>query len=95
MHDIILMITGAGAMLVGFIGGRVHRPKRALKPPKPVCGCRHSLGLHDEGTGECHGTTPGDYYKNGKWLANRRPCTCRRYDGPQPLPEFFAPEISS
>jgi hypothetical protein len=21
------------------------------------------------------------------------PCDCRRYDGPEPLPDFYAPEI--
>ena len=96
MHDIILIFSGAGATLVGIVIGRIQRPKRTSNS-KPMCGCGHALALHDVDSRKCHGTITRPHYwasgsRNGREHVD---CNCRQYDGPQPLPEFFAPEIAS
>jgi hypothetical protein len=48
-----------------------------------VCGCEHDLAFHNRDTGVCHHKAHGEQ------------CSCQQYTGPQPLPEFFAPEIVS
>lgn len=84
------------------------RPK-IPKPVRAICGCDHHYSMHDPKTGECHATErelvarsgpikDDDYgdriigYKNEQW--ENRQCPCRRYAGPEPLPEYYAPEIS-
>lgn len=85
---------------LGFIAGRNRRPRR-IKPVRPVCGCEHELAYHDPASGQCHKLVKG---KEIKWDDEdpryargweRVQCQCRRYTGPQPLPEYYAPEITS
>jgi hypothetical protein len=99
------MIAGALIALGAFLAGqwlpRPHRRRGQPKPPKPVapvCGCSHHYSYHDPKTGECHGTVavPVKWSQYGDERAWRNePCGCRVYTGPQPLPEFYAQEISS
>lgn len=96
------MIEGALILLVGIGIGRIirfrARPK-AYKPKviKPICGCQHHFALHDPKTGECHGGF--DAYGEAvnyqsKTHIDGTPCACKVYAGPQPLPEYYAPEIA-
>lgn len=92
---ILGMITGAGLFGSGWLAGRLGR--RRLRSPVPECGCGHHYSYHDPETGQCHGTDRKTKYSSiGADLGYHEiPCTCRRYSGPQPLPEYFAPEIAA
>lgn len=90
MFDPFTLLAGAGIFIVGVVAGRIRR--KSPSPPKPICGCSHSLAEHDPETKTCHGTFKGDYHVNGQWVSARRPCTCRQYVGPQPLEQLFAPQ---
>ena len=89
-----------GVLLGRFLPNRRKGPKPA-KPVKPVCGCGHHHSYHDPKTAECHGMMDGkaiefdDYASRSPVAWEQVPCTCRQYSGPQPVPEFYAPEISS
>lgn len=97
------MIEGALILLAGIAIGRVIRLRarpRAYKPKvvQPICGCKHHYSMHDPKTGICSGGFDewGDavnYQRVGK--KDGTPCTCKVYSGPQPLPEYYAPEIAS
>jgi hypothetical protein len=83
MPDLSLL-EGAGILLSGMLAGRFWPARRkGPRPPKPVCGCRHHASYHEAGTGPCHFN---EHYAGY--------CRCRQYTGPQPLPEFYAPEIT-
>jgi hypothetical protein len=101
--NILDVLGGAGAGIMIFeLGQWLPRPpslrrRRAPAAPKPVCGCDHHYSLHDPETARCHGTVKSTsaYNHIGVWVGHKDlPCTCRRYSGPVPLPEYFAPEIS-
>ena len=93
----MVLLEGAGIALCFFLLGRFLPGRRkAPGPPKPVCGCRHHHSFHDPSTGECHGLVdkPTRYTVAGipvAWAEVQ--CACRRYSGPVPLPEVYAPEI--
>jgi hypothetical protein len=96
------MLEGAVIAVAAFAAGQwLPRPSRRRatpKPPKPFCGCGHHHSFHDPAAGQCHATvevaTHWDSYGNErKWRQD--PCTCKQYSGPVPLPEFYAPEITS
>lgn len=89
-----------GVLLGRFLPNRRKGPKP--KPdPKPVCGCKHHHSYHDPQTGQCHGTMRGkaikfnDYASRDPVAWEQVPCTCRQYSGPQPMPEFYAPELTA
>ena len=88
------MVTGAVVAVGAFLAGqwlpRPHRRRRVghPKPVQPICGCEHHFSYHDPETGACH--SRGVYLGNGQYDS----CGCRRYSGPEPLPEYFAPEIT-
>ena len=97
MPDITLL-TGAGVFLAGMVTGRAWPSRRRKpKPVKPVCGCDHHHSFHDPATGQCgYGTRHLDAYDerdNPVYSFTR--CPCRKYSGPEPLPELYAPEISA
>jgi hypothetical protein len=88
------MLEGALILLAGFVVGRfLPGRRRTPKPapsPKPLCGCGHHRSYHSEGhkctfNVERYSTARGTY---------RDTCSCSEYVGPQPLPEYYAPEIS-
>lgn len=85
-------VIAVGAFLAGQWLPRPHRRGvKAPKPVQPICGCEHNISYHDPKTGECHGMmkVPSSMSRD----SYHKPCTCRQYTGPQPLPEFYAPEL--
>jgi hypothetical protein len=89
------MLEGAGILAAGIAAGRLwlrlaRRPS-APAPHQPVCGCGHHRSFHDPEAGRCHSTMKvrSTFAQDG-WIQD---CTCRAYTGPEPLPEFYAPEI--
>ena len=93
------MIEGAAILLAGMaLGHWLSRRILDLRlrglnklPPKPACSCGHAVSFHDPETKRCHGKVhEKDYAGFWNWVQ----CTCRRYDGPEPLPEFYAPELN-
>lgn len=56
------------------------------RSPQPICGCGHHRSFHTE-NGECHHWTP-----QGRVV--ERMCGCQKYIGPEPLPQYYAPEIT-
>ncbi len=104
------MLAGAAIFLLGAIFGRYWPARRkGAKPIQPVCGCKHHYSLHDPKTNECHGSATTaripvrdekgrpvkDAYGYVVFTAEAGRCACRRYSGPEPLPEYFAPEVTS
>ena len=89
------------AVIIGVLLGRFlpNRRKGPKPPPEPVCGCGHHHGFHDPATGECHSLTRGEPVKYNTYqepMAYAQvQCPCRTYSGPIPLPEYFAPEVTS
>ena len=89
------------AVIIGVLLGRFlpNRRKGPKPPPEPVCGCGHHHSYHDPATGECHGQTKGDPIKfdiGGYATAYKQvQCSCKQYSGAVPLPEFYAPEVTS
>lgn len=68
-----------GLALVGGVGiGRAMRPKPP-EPIRPICSCRHGYGTHTHG-GHCAGKF--ERHRNYKDVVD--PCSCQRYDGPDP-----------
>lgn len=89
------MIEGAlialGGTVLGFLLGRFRRgPKAAPKPARPICGCKHHVSYHDGSRG-CHAQVRLKGIDG--WLGDTEVCECRKYTGPEPLPEYYAPEI--
>jgi hypothetical protein len=85
------VIEGALVFLAGLVGGwlagRLNlKRRRTYRHPDPICGCKHHFSQHDR-TGKCYAPT--------NWGANWHQCTCQVYTGPQPLPEFFSPEVGT
>lgn len=95
------MLTGAAIAAVSFLVGlpvgvalTVARVRRRTPDgqPRPICGCTHSKGEHEDTTGPCLSEVARPYYhdngdRNGhQWV----PCSCARYVGPEPLTELYA-----
>ncbi len=53
---------------------------------KPVCGCGHHFAFHDLKTGRCN-----EYIETIRTSLTQ--CRCQHYSGPEPLPEYFVPEL--
>ncbi|MET9019178.1 hypothetical protein ABZV93_04260 [Actinopolymorpha sp. NPDC004070] len=93
------LIIGAVILLVGILIGRYlpgpGRPRRhALEEAKPLCGCGHSPSFHEE-KGRCHGLNEVARWEGGRWAGIESvSCSCQKYTGPEPLPAFYAPEIT-
>lgn len=93
------MIEGAAILLAGIVVGWWGRRLAERQPPSgapksgPLCSCGDPPSLHDPKTKQCHAEHLVSWNHYG--AKELRPCPCRRYDGPEPLPEFYAPEIGS
>jgi len=84
-----LELIGAALFAAGMAAGRWWPARRKgpkpLKPVKPLCGCGHHRSYHTDG-GKCHDRV---------YLGSRYDdCNCQKYTGPEPLPEYYAPEIT-
>lgn len=95
MGEIIGAVISVLSLSAGYSLGRLRRKTYQPKQIKLKCGCGHELAYHDKDTSKCHGTNYGDHYNGkGDWISNRRPCTCRQYDGPVPYDTYVAREIA-
>ncbi len=109
MTGVLELLTGGGLVVLGTLLGRfLPARKRASKPVRPICGCKHHFSMHDSETGQCHGLIDGggtavrdakdnpvlDAYGYVQKTYEKVQCGCRRYSGPEPLPELFAAEIT-
>lgn len=96
MHIVDELVGGLIA-LVGFGAGFLTRASvvknsGAATPgtrKSAECGCGHTIGFHTDKTGECHGVI-----KRASVTDSDR-CSCQRYDGPTPLPEYFIADIGN
>ncbi len=91
------LVALAGVLLGRFLPNRRKGPKPP-KPVEPICGCEHHHAHHDPATGKCHAgvEVPSKYNQYGVVIAwTNASCACRQYSGPQPMPEFFAPEVTA
>lgn len=94
------MIEGAVILIAGLLIGRfvpARRTKPEQRQPEPICGCRHGRHDHDPATGVCNGQKKVYRYDpltELEVLDGYAPCTCRQYTGPEPLPQYYAPEIT-
>ncbi|MFB7722789.1 MULTISPECIES: hypothetical protein [unclassified Nocardia] len=91
MIDPISLLIGAGLVGGGWALGRFgSRPAKKPAVATALCGCGHDLAVHDRESGQCHGET---FRNTGVGIKAWVPCNCRRYTGPTPLEEFFAPPV--
>ncbi|GAA2760119.1 hypothetical protein F4554_000326 [Actinopolymorpha rutila] len=93
------LIIGAVILLAGILIGRflpgLGRSRRsALGEVKPLCGCGHASSFHEE-RGRCHALNEVTRWDGGRWAGIESvPCNCQKYTGPEPLPAFYAPELT-
>lgn len=91
------LVVGAAIFAAGQVTGRYLRMR--AKPPKPIergptCGCGHHKSLHDA-NGKCHGGfTEVGHKPVASVKYSHLACRCKQYVGPEPLPEYYAPELS-
>ena len=83
------LVALAGVLLGRFLPNRRKGPK---PPPKPVCGCGHHHSYHDRQNGRCGHVER--VYLGGGIYGQPDECTCRQYSGPEPMPEFYATELT-
>jgi hypothetical protein len=55
----------------------------------PICSCGDPRGKHIDGKGACQ----AEHKQSSNGYQEFRPCGCQMYDGPEPLPGHYAPEI--
>lgn len=84
------MIEGAVILLAGAIAGWIARGVRrhptTAASTAATCACEHVRSMHVEGKGACQEKV---YLSGSGW--NR--CRCQLYQGPEPLPAYYAPEV--
>lgn len=96
--DPLSLAAGGAILLIGVVLGYVLGTLRRVLPApdtamKPICSCTHGLGQHDEVHGLCHGQTLRRNMRDkvGIWIGDQWvKCTCRHYDGPQPIEKYLA-----
>jgi hypothetical protein len=90
------IVALAGVLLGRFLPNRRKGPKPP-QPVKPICGCGHHHGYHDPQTGACGHSRRLVTYEDAfhTKYGDIETCGCRQYSGPQPMPEFFAPEVTA
>lgn len=93
----LALITGGAIFLVGWLCGRITRPRREKSAPdiKPICGCGHHFSSHDPKTKACNAKVQRKVHQGGAFMHNEyKPCSCLQYVGPLPIDTFYAPEIT-
>jgi hypothetical protein len=93
LEGALILLAG---ILIGIGFGRLPARRKGPKPAVAVCGCTHHHSMHDPETGECNSEEAVSRYdRYGNWTGKEyKPCACRRYSGPEPLPVFYATEIA-
>lgn len=90
-------------LVIGYVSGRARRRMTPILEKQKVakCACKHVRSMHVDGKGACTEIEVTSYWewdeaKNADVLRHKEyPCACKIYDGPEPLPSYFAPEIQS
>ena len=77
--DITDLLAGGGLVAAGMVLQKILPRRRGPKFTRPICGCKHNRSFHEDGTGRCS--------HESAWTD---PCTCRKYVGPEPLPELYS-----
>jgi hypothetical protein len=92
LEGAIILLAG---IAIGAVLGRLPARRKDPKPVEAVCGCTHHHSMHDPETGACNAEVQVAKYNSGQWAGyEHKPCACRRYSGPEPLPAYFAPGIA-
>ena len=96
--DPLSLAVGAVILAVGMLIGRRMR-RKPPKPPAIKCGCGHNYGAHENG-GRCMaGVKTANEWSLDKYGDREAShwhypqCPCRAYDGPEPLPRSWTPEL--
>lgn len=95
--DPITLLIGAALLLLGLMlgipTGMLLSQRRVSPALQTICSCEHGYGQHDEVHGKCHGQvlrkdmrSSTGYRIDDQWVD----CTCRHYDGPQPIEKYLA-----
>ena len=89
MIDYAVTFLGAlaGGVIVNLWG--LWRGRRQVKGKTATCGCKHPRSMHVDGKGACQGTVK----VVRDLMALDVACRCQIYDGPEPLPSYYAGEI--
>lgn len=66
--DILLATV---VFVAGFVGGRISKRGGVVEADPNACGCGHSRGFHEKGTGSCK-----------ERMRNGYTCRCQTWDGP-------------
>lgn len=88
------MIEGASIFLAGLLVGTIlkkYRKKNVATPKGAICTCGHGRSMHLDGKGKC-----GDLKRvegTGNKSSHHIKCPCTIYEGPEPMPEYFAKEL--
>jgi hypothetical protein len=80
----LLVLT---AYKVGECRERSRKPEISEK--EAVCGCEHHFSFHDENG--CHADDEeSEHFDRERDIYVMDRCKCKRYTGPEPLPDFYA-----
>jgi len=89
MATLALIISCLSLVLSGisllFAQATARRWRTYTKPiePKPICGCEHHASFHDDEG--CH------FIDLDRFGRDTPICGCKKYMGPEPLPEAYLP----
>lgn len=90
MFDPLTVLAVGGVAAVAWVAGRAGRV-RCPKDPVLVCSCGHGSGSHVSPEG-CGAAVQRDAKWDGSGVAVGYEwvhCSCRAYDGPEPLPRVW------
>lgn len=88
MFDPLSLATGAALLAIGYLSGRIVRPKTTTPAPAlAMCGCKHNLSQHDPISRSCHADIQHARF------STYTPCTCRQYIGPIPAEQYMQTQI--
>jgi hypothetical protein len=96
---VLEMLIGAAIFAAGVAAGRFLPSRRGggrgrRKEIQPICSCGHAVSFHGD-DGRCNAQASVATWNNGRWTGQeQQACTCQKYTGPEPLPTFYAPEIT-